>query len=84
MGCVVGVRCKKLVLAEPINNASFVDVVGGHLQLHTVTSGEADEAFAHLSGNMSEDDMIVRELDTKHRAGEDGRDPAFELDRFFR
>jgi hypothetical protein len=77
--------CKKLHkirLAKPINDARFVDIVGGHFQLHPVADGQANKAFAHLSGNVRENEMFVRKLNAKHRARENGNDFSFQLDRF--
>jgi hypothetical protein len=77
--------CKKLHkirLAKPINDARFVDIVGGHFQLHPVADGQANKAFAHLSGNVCENEMFVRELNAKHCARENGNDFSFQLDRF--
>jgi hypothetical protein len=72
----------KIPLAKPINDARFVDIVGGHLQLHPVADGQANKAFAHLSGNVRENEMFVRKLNTKHCARENGNDFSFQLDRF--
>ena len=59
----------KIPLAEPINDARFVDIVGRHFQLHPVTDGQANKAFAHLSGNVREHETFVRQCNAKHRAG---------------
>jgi hypothetical protein len=72
----------KIPLAKPINDARFVDIVGGHFQFHPVADGEANKAFAHLSGNVGENEMFVRELNAKHCARENGNDFSFQLDRF--
>jgi hypothetical protein len=72
----------KIPLAKPINDARFVDIVGGHFQFHPVADGQANKAFAHLSGNVCENEMFVRELNAKHCACENGNDFSFQLDRF--
>jgi hypothetical protein len=68
--------------AKPINDARLVDIVGGHFQLHPVADSQANKAFTHLSGNMRENEMFVRELNAKHCACENGNDFSFQLDRF--
>ena len=73
----------KIWLAEPINDARFIDIVRGHVQFDAVANGKADEAFAHLTRNMREDEMFVRERDPEHGAGKNRHDRSFQLDRFF-
>ena len=70
-------------LTEPVNDAGFVDIVGGHLQFNAVANGQANKTFAHFSGNMREHVMFVRERNAKHGAGKDGGNYSFNLDRFF-
>ena len=65
------------VLTEPVNNASFVDVVGRHLELHAIAGSQADEALPHFARDVGEDDVIVCELHAEHRPGEHGGDLAF-------
>jgi hypothetical protein len=38
------------------------------VQFHAVASGQADKAFAHFSGDMREDHVIVRQLHAEHRS----------------
>jgi hypothetical protein len=70
-------------LRESINDASLVDVVRRHFKFHPVADREANKTFAHLSRNMREDEVFVRQRDAKHGAGENGQDRPFHLDSFF-
>jgi len=83
-GTVVVIKnfINKIPLAEPINDARFVDIVGRHFQLYPVADGQANKAFAHLSGNVGENEVFVRKLNAKHCARENGNDFSFQLDRF--
>ena len=83
-GTVVVIKnfINKIPLAEPINDARFVDIVGRHFQLYPVADGQANKAFAHLSGNVRENEVFVRKLNAKHCARENGNDFSFQLDRF--
>ena len=72
-------------LAEAIDDARLVQIVGRHLELHAVAIGQADEAFAHRARDMGQDRMIigVREGDSEHRAREHFSDFAFSFDDLF-
>ena len=85
LGAVGGAKkfINKDSLAEPINDACFVNVVRRHFHFDAVANGKADEAFAHLSRNMREDIVFVRERDSEHGAGQNGCDSSFHLDCFF-
>ena len=74
----------KIWSAETINDSGFVDVVGRHLKFDAIAGGEADEAFPHFARDMSENGVIVGELDAEHGARENGSDLPFEFDSFFR
>jgi hypothetical protein len=76
---------KNLVaMSESINDAGFGGVVGRHLHFHPVPDCKTNEPLAHLSGNVRENEMIVRKRDAKHGTREHRRDHPLELDRFFR
>jgi hypothetical protein len=66
-------------LCEPINNTRLLDIVRRHFEFHTVTNRKADEAFAHLSGNVRKHEMFIRERHAKHCAGKNGHDCPFHL-----
>jgi len=75
---------KNLVaMSESINDAGFGGVVGRHLYFHPVPDCKANEPLAHLSGNVRENEMIVRKRDAEHSASEHRRDHPLQLDRFF-
>ncbi len=69
-------------LSEAVDDSAFIEVVRGHFEFDAVAIGEADEAFAHLAGDVREDLVLVRELDTEHGPGEDGDDFAFGFNKF--
>src|SRR5437660_337210 len=47
-----------------------VQVVGGELAADAVAGEDADAKAAHLAGHVTEDDVIVVELDAEHRVGQ--------------
>jgi len=51
--------CDHKDLTEAVNNASFIDVIRGHLHLHAIANGQPDKAFPHFTGDMGEDLMLV-------------------------
>ena len=71
---------RQAALAQPIDDARLVEIVGRHLELHPVPAGQPDETLAHFAGDVGEDFVFVRELHLEHRAREDGDDFAFEFD----
>jgi hypothetical protein len=71
-------------MSESINDASLGGVVGRHFHFHAITDCKPNETFAHLSGNVRENEMIVREGDAKHGPRQDRRNRALQLDGFFR
>jgi len=54
------------------------------VQFDAVANGKADEAFAHFTRNMRENQVFVGERDPEHRAGKNRHDYSFQLNRFFR
>jgi hypothetical protein len=64
-----GSKKNRVAMSESINDASFGGVVGRHLHFYPVSNRETNETLAHLSGNVRENEMIVRERDTKHGPG---------------
>ena len=71
-------------MLESINDAGFGGVVRGHLHFHPVPNCKPNETFAHLPGNVRENQMIVRERDAKHGSGQHRHDGTLQLDGFFR
>jgi len=54
------------------------------VQFDAVANGKADEAFAHFTRNMRENQVFVRQRDPEHSAGENGCDRSFQFDGFGR
>ena len=79
-----GSKKNRVAILESINDAGFGGVVRRHLHFHPVPNCKPNETFAHLPGNVRENEMIVRERDAKHGSGEHRHDSAFQLDGFFR
>ena len=71
-------------LAETVDDSGLVHIVGRHLQLHTIARRQPDETLAHLSGNVREHGVIVRQLHAEHRSREHGCDLAFQFNCLFR
>jgi hypothetical protein len=76
---------KNLVaMSESINNSRFGGIVRRHLHFHPIPNCKPNETPAHLSGNVSENQVIVRERDAEHGSRKHRRDGAFQFDDFFR
>jgi hypothetical protein len=71
-------------MSESVNNTSFCGVVRRHLHSYSIPYCKPNETFAHLPGNMRENQTFVRERDAKHSPGQHHRDGAIQLDRFLR
>jgi len=71
-------------MSESINNTSFRGVVRRHLHFHSITDCKPNKAFAHLSGNVREDQTLVRESDAKHGPGQDHRNGPLQFYGFLR
>jgi hypothetical protein len=71
-------------MSESVNDTSFRGVVRRHLHSHSIADCKPNEPLAHLSGNVRENQMIVRERDAKHGPGQDHHDGALQFDGFFR
>ena len=73
----------KIWLAEPINDARFIDVVRRHLKFNAIANGESNKSFAHFPGNVRKDKMLVGKSNPEHGTGQDRHDRSFQLDSFF-
>jgi hypothetical protein len=79
-------RCSKkfhFFILEAVNDARFVNVVRRHLEFDAITDGKSNKSFAHFSGNVRENKMLVGESNPEHSAGQDRHDRSFQLERFF-
>ena len=74
-------RCGGLL--QTPSNTGLGQVVGRHFHFYTITHGQSDPAFAHLSADGRQDEMLVVQFDTKHRSGQHGRDATFKFNMFF-
>lgn len=70
-------------LPQSPDDTRLIKVVRRHLEFHTITDGQADPTFAHLAGDGGKNDMFILQLDTKHGAGQNGVNAAFDFDVFF-
>lgn len=69
---------KESVQAE--GDASLAHVIGRDLNPHAITHDKADEALAHLAGDVSQELMAVCYADAEHRSGQYGGDDTLHLD----
>ena len=53
------------------SDAGLAKVVGGHFDVDLVADADADEVFAHLSGDMGEDFVAIGQSDAEHGSGQD-------------
>jgi len=79
-----GSKKNRVAMSESINDTGFGGVVRRDLHFHPVPNCKPNETFAHLPGNVRENQMIVRKGDAKHGSGEHRRDGAFQFYCFFR
>ena len=78
-----GSKRNLVAISESINDARLAGVVRRHLHFDPVTDREANEAFAHLAGDVRENEMVVRERDTKHSPGQHRHNGALQFDGSF-
>src|SRR5437879_1127903 len=78
------VQLTRSIGMRKINAREFRGVVRRHLHSHSIADCKPNEPLAHLSGNVREHEMIVRERDAKHGPGQDHHDGALQFDRLFR
>ena len=74
-----GSKKNLVAISESINDARFGGVVRRHFHFHPVPNCKPNKALAHLSGDMRENEMIVRERDAKHGSGQHRRDGALQF-----
>src|SRR5687767_13482757 len=65
------------------SDAGFAQVIGRHLDAYLIADADANEVFAHLSGNMSEHRMPIGQRHSEHRARQYLSDSASNLDWLF-
>ena len=79
-----GSKKNRVAMSESINDAGFAGIIRRHLHFHPVADRKPNETFAHLSGDVRQNKMLVRKRDPKHGPGKHHRDSALQLDGFFR
>ena len=65
------------------NDAAFGEVIRRHFQADAVTCGKADEMFAHLTGDVGKNFVLVIQLHFEHRARQNCGDRSFQFDMLF-
>jgi hypothetical protein len=78
-----GGRCDHKILSEAVDDASFIDVVGGHFHFDPIANGQANEAFPHFAGNVGKDLVLVSQSYAEHGSGQNGQDRSFHFNGFF-
>jgi hypothetical protein len=67
---------------QPVEDASFGQVVWGHFQLDPIAACQSNEMLSHFPGNMRKNLVLALvQLDPEHGSGKDGDDGAFNFDR---
>lgn len=67
---------------DPIGDAAFGKVVGGHFHLHFIPDVQPDVMFAHFTGNMGEDGVTINQFHTEEGALEHRLHDSFDFDNF--
>jgi hypothetical protein len=55
---------------QPPGDARLVQVIRRHFHLHSVADRESHPTFSHFAANRRQHDVLVRQLNAEHRAGE--------------
>ena len=79
-------RCSKkfhFFILEAVDDARLVNVVRRHLEFDAIANGKSNKSFAHFSGNVRQDKMLVGQSDPEHGAGKNRHDRSFQLEGFF-
>src|SRR5690242_8068617 len=76
-----GSNTNRVGISESINDSSFGGVVRRHLHFDAVANCKPNKAFAHLPGNVSENQMVISEGDAKHCSRKHRHDDALQFNR---
>src|SRR4051812_15556986 len=68
---------------QPPGDAALAEIVRGHFHFHTVSRGNSDPALAHLAANRRQNDVLVLQFHTEHRARKHHSYHAFYFNVFF-
>ena len=80
LGARAGTATRTLV---PIDDAAFLQVVGGHLDANPIAHNRADAEFPHLAGCVSDNPVVVFKHYAETAIGQDFVDLAFESQKLF-
>lgn len=78
-----GGSCDHKILSEAIDDASFIDIVGGHFHFDPIANGEANKAFTHFAGDVGKDLMLVGQRHAEHGSRQNCQDRSFHFNGFF-
>ena len=68
-----------LGIAQAVNNACLIKIIGTHLHLYGVARSDLNEVLTELTRDVREHLVSVSQFDAKHSAWQDGYDLAFDL-----
>ena len=82
---VTALRCVALHLgvAQAVNNACLIKIIGTHLHLYGVARSDLNEVLTELTRDVREHLVSVSQFDAKHSARQDSYDLAFDFNVFF-
>lgn len=66
-----------------VSDPRFAEIIGGHLDFDFIANADANEIFAHLTRNMSENFVAVGEGDAEHGSRQHLSYRAHQFDWFF-
>ena len=72
-----------LSIAQAVNNACLIKIIGTHLHLYGVARSDLNEVLAELTRDVREHLVSVSQFDAKHSARQDSYDFAFDFNVFF-
>ena len=72
-----------LGIAQAVNDASLLQVVGTHLHLDRIAGGDLDKMLAQFTGNMGQNLMSIGQFNPEHGTRQDGNNLAFYFYVFF-
>jgi hypothetical protein len=55
---------------ETVDDARLIDVVRRHLEFNAIANSKSNKSFAHFSGNVRENKVLISESNPKHGTGQ--------------
>ena len=74
---------RKPLLTQAPGDAGLVQVVGGHLHLHSIPHRQPHPTFAHLATDGGEHEMLIGQFHTEHGAWKHTLNATFNLNMLF-